>query len=234
MKRLRFKCPLCGYGTRVFIIAFTAACILAFVTLDVTAPHVEFHDVIIQIILIAAVIMFIAHFWLYRTKRKERTLIKNAEKIYWRELTASEENQAKLAAAPDYLNFIVAAIIIACSFLGYAFTMDFQLATDIIIVAAIAAVLAFTYLLSGVIKHKIWQKIDNTARCAVFPVHHTYTVKNKAKFMNVHNYYHVIYTYEGKLIFKSSALTVFSKPQMPDIKEIRIFEYKNMLTYAEY
>lgn len=234
MKRLRLKCPLCGYGSIAFIIAFTLASVLAFVTLDVTSPRIGFHDVIIQIILITAAILIVAHLWLYRTKRKERLLIKNAERIYWRELTSAEENQARLAAEPNYLGFIVAAVIIVCAFIGYAYTMDFQLAVDIILTATIAAVLAFTYLLSEIIKHKRWQKIDNTARCAVFPVHHTYTVKSRAKFMSVYNYYHVIYTPEGKLILKSRESVVFSKSKVPDVKEIRIFEYKNMLTYAEY
>ncbi len=234
MKRLRLKCPFCGYGYIVFIISFTIASALAFIIPGVTSPDFAFHGIILRIILIATAISLPAHFWLYRTKKSERGLVKNAEKICWRELSKAEEKHAVKCGEPDYLSFIIAVVIIACIFLGFAIAMDFILHPFIVIIASVAAISALIYLLTEISHYRKWQKIDNTARCAVLPVHHTYAVKNKAKFTTTNSYYHVVYTEHGKLVFKSRTTTFDSRPQKPYVREIRVFEYKNMFTYGEY
>ncbi len=234
MKRLRLKCPFCGYGYIVFIATVTLSSVLAFIIPGVTSPGFEFHGIILRIILISFVLALIAHLWLYRTKRKERELVKNAEKIYWRELTEAEENNVRHSISPDYLGFIVAVVMIACIFFGYAYTMDFVIHPFILMITCVCAITAFIYLLSEMSGYRKWQAIDGSAKCVVLPVHHTYTVKNRAKFITTNNHYHVVYTQKGKLVFKGRTNGFGSYSPEPHVKEIRIFEYKNMLVYEEH
>ncbi len=234
MKRLRLKCPFCGYGNIVFIIAFTIASVLAFVIPGVTSPDFAFHGIILRIILIASAISLIAHFWLYRTKRSERELIANAEKICWRPLSDDEEKYAVECGKPDYLGFIVAAVIIAAVFIGYAFAMEFVIHPFILAIVSVCVIAAFVYLLTEISHHRKWQAIDGSAKCAVLPVHHTYTVKNKTKLIATTSYYHVVYTQEGKLVFKGVTDGFGSYTSKHDVREIRVFEYRNMFTFREY
>lgn len=233
MKRLRLKCPFCGYGNIVFIIAFTIASVLAFVIPGVTSPDFAFHGIILRIILISSAISLLAHFWLYRTKKSDRELIKNAEKIYWRPLSDAEEKYAVQCGKPDYLGFIVTAVIIASVFLGYAFAMEFVIHPFILAIVSVCAIAAFVYLLTEISNYRKWQSIDSSARCTVLPVHHTYTVKSKAKIATIKNYYHVVYTPEGKLIFKGGTDGFGSYLPKHDVKEICVFKYRNMLVFRE-
>ena len=234
MKRLRLKCPFCGYGNIVFIIAFTIASVLAFVIPGVTSPDFAFHGIILRIILIASAFSLLAHFWLYRTKKSERELIKNAEKICWRPLSNDEEKLVIRCGKPDYLGFIIAAVIIAAVFLGYAFAMEFEIHPFILAIVSVCAIAAFVYLLTEISHYRKWQGSDGSAKCAVLPDHHTYTVKNKTKLTTIKNYYHVVYTQEGKLVFKGGTDSFGSYLPKHDVKEIRVFEYRNIFSFGEY
>ncbi len=239
MKRLRLKCPFCGYGKLIVPIAVVLGGLAGVAIDDYEITGIKTLDIVLRFSAIAVIILIISHLWLYRTKRKEQGLIESAEKIQWRELKAWENKEAIARAKPDYNGIKIGAMFSSALIIAYLAAVDFKPDYRTLLLIFSFIVMIILWIFYGFLRVKKWQKIDNTARCAVFPIHHTYAVKLRGKWGWHYRHYHVIYTSEGKFVFSQMYFNgrnyepEYHKNAKP-ISKVHIIKYKGMYTYVEY
>lgn len=240
MKKLRLKCPFCGYGTRVaYITLFISSIAGAFFGLlyadktdNIESPYIA---AFISTAITALLILTAGYLWLNRLTDEDRIKIEKTEEIVWHKPNWEEKRRAAATMRVFHFEFILAYIIAGIGAFAFIGDSDFEITPLFIIVVITIFLLITAVYVWHIIRSRIWQIMDNTAECAVIPVSSVYVVKSSSRSSWTVTNYAVIHTNEGKFILSAKiermSRSKAKKYRPAKIEKICIVKYKGMITY---
>lgn len=240
MKRLKLKCPFCGYGTRVaYITIFISSIPGAYFGLlyaDKTdSIEAAYIAAFISAAITALLILTAAYLWLNRLTDEDRIKIEKAEETVWQKPNWEQKRRAAATMTVLHFEFIFIFIIFAAIVIPLALSNDFQITPLFIIVVITIFLLIAGFYVWRIIREKIWRILDDSAECTILPVSSVYVVKNSSRSRWTVENYAVIHTNEGKLILPAKTERMSrneaKKYRPAKIEKICIVKYRGMITY---
>lgn len=242
MKRLRLKCPFCGYGTRVaWITLFISSIAGAFFGLlyeDKTdSIETAYIAAFISTAITALLILTVGYLWLNRLTDEDRIKNEKAEEIVWHKPNLEQKLRAAATMKVLHLEFILTYVFAGIMPLVLICDSDFEITPLFIIIVATVFLLITAVYIWYIIRSRIWRRIDNTAECAILPVSSVYVVKSSSRSSWTVTNYAVIHTNEGKFVLPAKtermSRSEAKKYRPAKIEKVCIVKYKGMITYFE-
>ena len=236
MKRLRLKCPFCGYGTIVaWITLFISSFAGAFFGLIYADRANSIGAAFISTVITALLTLTASLLWLNRTTDEEKARIQTADAPVWRKPSRQEKSLASATMVVLHFEFIIIFAIVILTLFALIASSDFKITPLFIIIISAVFLFIATIYIWHILRDRIWRSMDDTAVCTVLSVSSVYIVKSSSRSNWSVTNYAVIYTNEGKLILPAKTVNISrseAKKYRPEkIERICIVKYKGMITY---
>lgn len=218
MFRLRFYCPFGGYGYNVFLIGI----VLVIISFLMTA--INDGNIIAAVMIPAFTVLIGGYIRANRITGLDKRNMDKAELPLWRPLTDDERGKLMKTKSRSIIFYIIIFVAVVLFLIvpprgGRVFVDRLTMSIGVVTLIAIAVVLILDY-----INCLRWKNIDDTALCAVVPVHLHFSVEHHSRRNGWTDDYIVIYLPDGKYALKS---------YLAGSQTVKLVRYGGMLTYFE-
>ncbi|MBO5318668.1 MAG: hypothetical protein J6B01_02535 [Ruminococcus sp.] len=222
MFRLRLYCPFGGHGHNIFFLG------VVLVSLSVMTAVSNNWNIFASIIIPTITVFVGGYIWVNRITYLDKRNMDKADFLLWHPLSDDDREkviEGRTFSLSSYI-FILAIIVIFAitpaknsSSRGNQFSDSISPKISFAVMTLLAVVMVLDY-----INSLRWKTVDDTAVCAVVPVHLHFSVEHYSRGSRWTNNYIVIYLPDGKYILPSD---------LEGSQSVKIVKFGGMLTYFE-